>query len=268
MSMPPPSTSATCSRSAAARRRSSMSPTSGRKTRADRGGVPHREAQNGETKRGSCRCATSSACARRRNRRTRRVVPLGTSGIYQMAIKSVIKRISKQLPSAGTRTPDRSRQPAGIGRRAARPSRPPASSKRRLAHRRARSTSTRRPRWPILRARACPRREPAADGDAIEMEQSAGLDAAMNASNESEKPEARADNGAPTVSYAQLMDMINRAQTLDDLAVAGDLISTCRPISNRMCRTPTAGGTSSSSAKTEHPVARGERRGVRLCRKP
>lgn len=60
--------------------------------------------------------------------------------------------------------------------------------------------------------------------DPLDAEQSAGLDAAMSASSEVEKPEVRADNGAPTVSYAQLMDMINRAQTLDDLAVAGDLI--------------------------------------------
>ena len=62
----------------------------------------------------------------------------------------------------------------------------------------------------------------------LDAEQSAGLDAAM-ASNEVEKPEVRADNGAPTVSYAQLMDMINRAQTLDDLAVAGDLIQYLPP---------------------------------------
>lgn len=59
--------------------------------------------------------------------------------------------------------------------------------------------------------------------DLMDAEQAAGLDAAV-AAGEAQGP----DSGAPTVTFAQLMDMINRAKTIDELAVAGDLIQ-CLP---------------------------------------
>lgn len=150
----------------------------------------------------------------------------------QMAIKSVIKRIYKQLPKAPAleRLIDHDNLLESGGEHGAAIT--PAGQQQAAP-----SASTRAINFDpsptmadIAGSRMPEAREPAyADGDAIEMEQSAGLDAAMNVSNEVEKPEVRADNGAPTVSYAQLMDMINRAQTLDDLAVAGDLIQYLPP---------------------------------------
>ena len=66
------------------------------------------------------------------------------------------------------------------------------------------------------------------------------------------------------MSYAQLMDMINRAQTLDDPAVAGDLIQYLPPDQQQDVPDATAGGTSSSSARPEHPW-RGENAVVCGC---
>ena len=149
----------------------------------------------------------------------------------QMAIKSVIKRIYKQLPKAPAleRLIDHDNLLESGGEHGAAIT--PASQQQAApgASTRAINFDPSPTMADIAGSRMPETREPAyADGDAIEMEQSAGLDAAM-ASNEVEKPEVRADNGAPTVSYAQLMDMINRAQTLDDLAVAGDLIQYLPP---------------------------------------
>ncbi len=139
----------------------------------------------------------------------------------QMAIKSVIKRIYKQLPKAPAleRLIDHDNLLESGGEHGAAIT-PAGQQQAPSAATRAINFDPSPTMADIAGSRMPEAREPAyADGDAIDMEQAAGLDA-LTASSEGERQEA----GAPTVSYAQLMDMINRAQTLDDLAVAGDLI--------------------------------------------
>ena len=115
--------------------------------------------KNGETKREVMPLRDINRVRRRRSRRTREKSPWN-KWPDQMAIKSVIKRIYQTTAEgAGARTPDRSRQPARIGRRARRghhAGQPAASSAQRIA----RTITIRRPRWPTSQDRACPRREP------------------------------------------------------------------------------------------------------------
>lgn len=59
----------------------------------------------------------------------------------------------------------------------------------------------------------------------IDMEQSSGLDAAT-ASSAPEKQEAAPHDDAPRITFAQLVERMQQAKTLDDLDSLGDLIQT------------------------------------------